>query len=49
MITVYFETKHWYAEKVATFASNDLYMACLPALEKQAEKGGFFITESEDE
>lgn len=47
MIKVYFEsTKHWYSEHVATFKSEELYMACLPALEAEAKEIGMVVTES---
>jgi hypothetical protein len=46
-IVVYFETpKYNHAEVVAQFASEELYEACLPALEKLAERDGWVITES---
>lgn len=46
MIKVYFEQKG-YAELVAFFDSEDIYHACLPALEKKAKENHFeFITES---
>jgi hypothetical protein len=46
-IVVYFETpKVLYAEVVAQFASEELYMACLPILEQIAERGGFIVSES---
>jgi ornithine carbamoyltransferase len=44
-IVVYFETGVS-ANVVAHFASEKIYMACLPALEKMAEDRGMFITES---
>ena len=47
MITVYFETpKHSYAEKVATFNSEETYISCLKALEKEAKKHRMVVTES---
>jgi len=50
MITVYFEYKHTYSEKVATFESEELYHACLPILEKMAKKNNFTdVSESYDE
>ena len=50
MIRVYFEsTAHWYAELVATFESEELYMACLPTLEKLAGDSGMIVTETIDE
>lgn len=46
MIVVRFETGS-YAEIVAVFSSEELYMECLPALEKEAEDNGFErVTES---
>ena len=50
MITVYFEYKHIYAEKVATFENEALYHACLPMLEEMAKKDNFTdISESYEE
>jgi folate-dependent tRNA-U54 methylase TrmFO/GidA len=50
MITVYFEYKHIYSEKMATFESEELYHACLPILEKMAKKNNFTdVSESYDE
>ena len=48
MIKVYFETTHpAYAEQVATFISEEVYDACLPALEALAKKHHFdFVSES---
>jgi len=49
-ITVYFEYKSIYSEKVATFSSEELYHACLPALEKIAKKNNFtYVSEEYDE
>lgn len=50
MIKVYFETERpKYAELVAVFANEDIYMACLPILEKKKEESGFdVITESDE-
>jgi urate oxidase len=51
-IVVYFETpNNSYAEVVAHFADDDLYNACLPILEAQAQPQGYIVTESvrEDE
>jgi hypothetical protein len=45
MITVYFETKN-YSEVVATFADDDTFMACLPALEALAKQSGMIVSES---
>ena len=44
-VTVYFE-KGMASHVVAQFESDELYMACLPILEKEASKGGYIITES---
>lgn len=50
MITVYFEYKSIYSEKVATFENETLYHACLPMLEEMAKKDNFtYVTESYDE
>ena len=47
IIDVYFETDNWYAEHVATFHDDRLYLACLPALERCASSNGFDrVTES---
>jgi hypothetical protein len=50
MVKVYFETKNGgYCELVAIFDSEELYLICLPALEKQAKENGFdYISESID-
>ena len=49
MIRVYFE-KWLSAEQVATFESEDHYLACLPALKKLAKQEGWtHVTESDDE
>jgi hypothetical protein len=46
-VVVYFETKTFtYAEVVAQFNSEELYMACLPILKREAKKSGYFVTES---
>jgi len=46
-VVVYFETpKVLYAEVVAQFSSDELYMACLPILEQIAERDGFIVSES---
>jgi len=49
-IVVYFENGRA-SEVVAQFASEELYMACLPALEDFAGRDGYIVTEScrEDE
>jgi hypothetical protein len=44
-VTVYFETKN-YAEKVAEFANEQLYIRCLPDLEKLAKEQRMIVTES---
>ena len=45
-VKVYFETKG-YAELVAIFDDEKMYLACLPALEELANKDGFTkVTES---
>lgn len=51
-IVVYFENVHpAYAEEVAHFASEEVYKACLPKLEKLADEKNMIVTESvrEDE
>ena len=45
MIEVYAESNS-HAELWATFESEELYLLCLPALEKEANENGMFITES---
>ena len=49
-VVVYFENGRA-SEVVAQFSSDELYMACLPALEDFAGKDGYIVTESyrEDE
>ena len=47
MVKVFFESNS-HAEQVAVFEEEDLYMACLPALEEQAEKDRMVVTESID-
>ena len=49
-IFVYFENGRA-SDVVAQFASEEMYMACLPALEDFAGKDGYIVTEScrEDE
>lgn len=44
-IVVYFENGRA-SEVVAQFASEELYMACLPALEDFAGRDGYIVTES---
>lgn len=44
MIKVYFESRS-HAEEVATFASEELYLACLPTLEIEAGKDRMIVTE----
>jgi len=46
MIKVFFESKIC-AEVAATFANNELYMICLPALKIQAKKENKILTEVE--
>lgn len=48
MIKVYFESNS-HADLVATFSSEDLYIASLPALEKKAKEQGMIVTEYDDE
>lgn len=49
-IVVYFENGRA-SEVVAQFSSDELYMACLPALEDFTSRDGYIVTEScrEDE
>ena len=44
-VVVYFENGRT-SEVVAQFSSDELYMACLPALEEFAGKDGYIVTES---
>jgi hypothetical protein len=48
MIKVYFESGR-HAECVATFTSEEVYMAALPSLEALAESQGMSVTESIEE
>lgn len=48
MVKVFFESGS-HAELVATFNSEELYMACLPTLEAEAKKSNMFVTESIEE
>ena len=48
MIKVYAESNN-HAELWATFETEKLYLLCLPALEKEANKSGMIITESVQE
>ena len=48
MIRVYFESNA-HAELVATFESEELYIACLPTLEELASKQRMVVTETIDE
>lgn len=48
MLKVYFESRS-HAETVAYFDDEDLYMACLPALEKYAKANRMIVTESLNE
>jgi hypothetical protein len=45
MVVVYFESQV-HAEIVAIFDTEESYDICLPALEKEAEANGMFVTES---
>jgi hypothetical protein len=45
LINVYFES-NTHAELIAQFNNEDIYMACVPALEKLAEQENLFLTES---
>jgi len=47
MIKVYFEMENAkYCELVAVFESEEVYLACLPILEKKAIENGFaYVTE----
>ena len=50
MVKVYFETpNNSYAERVATFKTEELYIACLPILKAEAKKQNFIVTESVEE
>ena len=50
MVRVYFETpNNGYADKVAIFDNEELYMACLPQLEASAKELRMIVTESIDE
>ena len=44
-VVVYFENGRA-SEVMAQFSSDELYMACLPALEDFAGKDGYIVTES---
>lgn len=47
MVTVYFEEHGTgYSEVVATFATEEIYMACLPALKEKANQVRMAVTES---
>ncbi len=48
MIRVYFESNA-HAELVATFESEELYMSCLPTLERLANEQRMIVTETIDE
>ena len=48
MIRVYFESNA-HAELVATFESEELYIACLPTLEQLASEQRMIVTETIDE
>ena len=49
MVTVYLEKVGSWAEHIATFESEAVYMLCVPALEAWAEAQGLVITESINE
>lgn len=53
MVIVYFENEQErYSEVAAKFESEEVYFACLPALERKAKENGFdFVSEaiSDDE
>jgi hypothetical protein len=50
MITVFFENESpAHADLVAKFASEELYMSCLPALETMAKSMNMFVSESINE
>ncbi len=48
MIRVYFESNA-HAELVATFESEELYIACLPTLEELVSEQRMIVTETIDE
>jgi hypothetical protein len=48
MVKVYFENG-CSSDLVATFNTEAMYMACLPALQQLADESGEFITESVEE
>ena len=46
-IVVYFETKDFkYSEVVAQFASEEVFVACLPTLERIAKDRDMYVSES---
>lgn len=47
-IKVFFETKSFTSEHIATFEDDEVYAEIAPALEAWAEKNGGFITETEN-
>lgn len=47
-VTVFLETKS-HAEQIATFSSEEIYLACLPALELFAASCDASITETMEE
>jgi hypothetical protein len=50
VITVFFENESpAHADIVAKFDSEELYMACLPSLEKMANSMNMFVSESVNE
>ena len=48
MVIIYFEN-NVYAQVVATFNTEDLYIKCLPVLEEEANRLGMVVTESIEE
>ena len=48
MITVYFESGV-HSQVVAKFINEEIYMACLPALEMLATQQRMYVTESAEE
>ena len=47
MMTVYLEKPQSWAEAIATFEDEAVYMLCVPALEAWAEEQGYIITEED--
>lgn len=48
LVKVYFESDS-HAELVATFETEDLYIACLPALKRKAKQDRMIVTETIEE